>query len=320
MKPIVRWTSRLNLAVLGLIGAVAVGGCSPIVAFNQALVPSEGYTQHRDLAYGPKARNQLDVFVPSKDTDAVAPKSAPVVVFFYGGSWRNGERAYYRFVGEALASRGFIAVIPDYSLYPEARFPTFVEDGAAALRWVRDHIAAYGGDPDAIVLMGHSAGAHIAALLATDRRYLARAGVPYASLRGVVGLAGPYAFDPGRYRYTRPIFEGTGDVRDSQPLTFVQGGEPPMLLLHGADDSTVSPTNSRELADALRRAGGRVDLVEFPDVGHIGIVIAFAKPFRAPGGVLDTVGDFIAARFAETAKPEAGGGAAGAQPSPRSGS
>lgn len=291
-----RWTSRLNLAVLGLVGAVAVAGCSPIVALNQAWVPTEGYTQHRDLAYGTGTRQQLDVYVPGAADAAVPPR--PVVVFFYGGSWRNGERAFYQFVGEALASRGFVVVIPDYRLYPEARFPVFVEDGAAAVRWVRDRIGPFGGDPDDIVLMGHSAGAHIAALLATDRRYLQAAGVPHAGIRGVVGLAGPYAFDPSRYAITRPIFADVKEVTESQPLHFVTGGEPPMLLLHGAADTTVLPTNSRELADKLRQTGGEARVIEYPEVGHIGIILAFAKPFRAPDGVLDAVADFIATRRA----------------------
>lgn len=112
-------------------------------------------------------RQKLDVYRPKK----MMPP-AKVVIFFHGDSWRNGSKTDHRFVGQALTSRGFVVVIPDYRVYPQVIFPAFVEDGASAVRWVRDNISTYDGDKNQLYLMGHFAGSHIAALLTLDFRYL----------------------------------------------------------------------------------------------------------------------------------------------------
>jgi acetyl esterase/lipase len=156
-----------------------------------------------------------------------------VVVFFYGGSWQSGSRDTYRFLGSALARRGIVTVVPDYRVYPEVTFPTFLEDGAAAVDWVRDNVARYGGDRERIVLMGHSAGAHMAAMLAIDGRWLAKVGVePRRDIAGLVGLAGPYDFLPIRDPTLQLLFEGANRP-ETQPVTFVEGGEAPALLITG---------------------------------------------------------------------------------------
>jgi acetyl esterase/lipase len=246
--------------------------CSPATLLN-AFVPSDGYVLDRDVVYGEAERQVMDIYRP-------VDGFAPVVVYFYGGSWKNGSRRSYRFMGEALARSGFVVAVPDYRLYPEVRFPDFVEDGAKAVRWVSAHAKAYGGDPDRIILMGHSAGAHIAALLAFDERYLARQGMLHTSLRGFVGVAGPYAFDPLAYRSTKPIFSGLADTDQARPITFVGGEEIAALLLHGTDDRTVFPKNSREFAARIREEGGDVTLLEYDDTGHIKIILSFAAIFR----------------------------------------
>lgn len=298
-----RWR-RAAGAAMALLACLAVGGCSPVTTLNAMFVSRDGYRIDRGLAYGPDRRQVLDVYVPE---DVTTP--ARVVVFFYGGAWRSGSRSYYRFVGQALTSEGFIVVVPDYRVYPEVRFPEFVEDGARAVRWVRDNIALLGGDPDDIWLIGHSAGAHTAALLVTDAHYLAAEGVPRDSVRGLVGLAGPYAFDPLKYEISRPAFAGLSAPEPAQPITHVSGSEPKMLLLHGADDGTVWPINSRAFGERVNEAGGRAEVVEYPDVGHIGIVLSLSEFFRGTQRVfVDTVrflateaspappGDSVAAR------------------------
>ncbi|MEM7221649.1 MAG: alpha/beta hydrolase [Pseudomonadota bacterium] len=248
--------------------------CSPVSVLN-AFVPSEGYALHEGLAYGSAERQVLDLYVP----EGTAP-DAPVVIFFYGGSWKNGSRETYRFIGEALARQGFLVAVPDYRLYPEVRFPDFVEDGAKAVRWVSDHAAAYGGDPDRLILMGHSAGAHTAALLAFDQRYLERTGVPSSSIRGLVGVAGPYSFDPLAYDSIRPIFADMAQEESVRPITYVNGTEIATLLLHGEADTTVYPRNSRDFAQRIQETGGDVTLLEYPDIGHIKIILSYAAPFR----------------------------------------
>ncbi|HYN38570.1 MAG TPA: alpha/beta hydrolase [Rhodospirillales bacterium] len=285
-----------KIVVIAMFAAL-LSACSPITALNDLLVPDDGWSAQRDIDYGPDVRQRLDVYTPSGLRTA-ARTPAPVVVFFYGGSWSGGRRAWYRFVGEAFTRRGYIVVIPDYRVYPEVRFPTFVEDGAAAVAWVRTHAADFGGDPDRVFLMGHSAGAHIAALLVTDRRYLAAQGIDERAVRGMIGLAGPYAFDPSQYASTRPIFASAPEIESTQPVSFVEGGEPPMLLLHGASDRTVFPVNSFALADRIRATGGTVDVIEYRGMGHIRIVLELARPFRREGGVLDAAAAFIDVRAA----------------------
>src|SRR5688572_24770878 len=149
------------------------------------------YERRPDLRFGDEPRQVLDVYVPQSQGKDLRP----VVIFWYGGMWLRGSKEQYRFVGAALANSGYVAVLPDYRLYPRARFPTFIEDGALAVKWVREHAHEFGGDPNAIFLMGHSAGAHTAALLALDGRYLQKVGGDSSWLRGWIGLSGPYALE-----------------------------------------------------------------------------------------------------------------------------
>lgn len=243
-----------------------------------------------DIAYGPADRQKLDIYLPKKSSRTDRRK---VIVFFYGGSWRNGARANYRFVGAALAERGYVAIVTDYRLYPEVRFPEFVQDGARAVAWVQANIARYGGDPDKMYLVGHSAGAHIVMLLALDRRYLDAAGVRPGTIKGVVGIAGPYVFDPRNYKNTRPIFAPAEPPGDARPSTFANRPGPPLLLLHGRGDRTVLLGNSEELANVYRAAGGKATAKFYPRIGHYRIILAVAKPFRWIAPVVKDIAAFV---------------------------
>lgn len=275
---------RLSMLLAALL---ALAACSPFTILNATLGEDEFAVQSA-IRFGPEARHALDVYVPARRDGAL-----PVVVFFYGGSWQSGERADYLFAAEALASRGYVAIVPDYRLYPNVRFPAFVEDGAKAVRWVVDHVAEYGGDPDRLYLMGHSAGAHIAAMLTLDERYLAAEGVRSSRIRGTIALAGPYAFYPSRTASVAPIFAHLADQDTARPIAFVDGDEAPMLLLHGADDTTVFVSNTTKLAKAIGDAGGAARHIVYPDVGHLEIVFALAKHFRGIAPVLDDTAAFI---------------------------
>jgi acetyl esterase/lipase len=227
---------------LGLL----LAACSPLSAFD-ALVPKDGGARQvaKGLAYGEGPRQRLDIYVP---TGAQAGPR-PVIVFFYGGSWNSGSRSGYAFVGRALAARGFVTVIPDYRLVPEVVYPGFVLDGASAVRWVRAHAKDYGGDGDRIVLAGHSAGAYIAAMLAVDDRWL---GADRGAVRGLVGLAGPYDFAPFTVGASIQAFGDWRNPAETQPVTWAGAGDPPALLLAGAEDTIVRPRNSEKFAAALR--------------------------------------------------------------------
>jgi len=286
---VLRWIRPL--AVVGLTAILS--GCSAADALNM-LVPADGYTRHGALAYGQAARQKLDVYEPAV---AAPPGGRTVVVFFYGGSWRGGKRDTYKFVGEALTSKGYLAVLPDYRVHPEAVYPTFVEDAAGAVKWAADNAARYGGNKDKIVLMGHSAGAHIASLVALDPQFLTAADLPSSAIKGFVGLAGPYSFDPLEYRVTRAVFGHLKDPQITRPVNYAANPAPPMLLLHGDDDTTVGPYNSADMAAALKGAGQTVTHTVYKDVAHIGIILALAKPFRGNAPTLADSAAFIDGLF-----------------------
>ena len=241
--------------------------------------------------YGRGPRQALDIWVPGH---AGQGDRHPVVVFFYGGGWNSGARGDYGFVGRALAREGFVVVIPDYRLTPRAHWPDFLKDSAAAIAWTREHVAGLGGDPDRIALMGHSAGAYNAMMLALDPQWLRGAGSDPSVLRGVAGLAGPYDFLPLEKGGSADKAMGKArPLECTQPIAFARGDAPPLWLATGDADIAVRPRNSQNLAAAIERAGGSATLRIYPGVGHSGIVMALSTPFRGKAPVLGEASDFL---------------------------
>ena len=224
------------------------------LAFNESrrLLPHRiAFTT--SIAYAKGARHTLDVCRPKSAT------AAPVIVFFYGGGWRSGSKRTYRYVAKALARRGYVAVLPDYRIYPQARYPDFLDDGALAVRWVKDNVQRFGGDPQKIFLMGHSAGAHIAAMLAIDATWLQKVGLkPGRDILGLIGVSGPYDFLPLKDETLEIIFGGANRP-ETQPISHVTPGAPPALLLTGGKDDVVGAGNSTRLAEKSARRGQRGD-------------------------------------------------------------
>lgn len=240
------------------------------------------------IAYAAHSRHRLDV---CRSTGA---HMAPVVVFFYGGAWRSGNKELYRYVAKALARRGYVAVIPDYRIYPQARYPDFLEDGALVVRWVKDNIARFGGDPEKVFLNGHSAGAHIAAMLSIDARWLTGVGLnPARDVAGLIGLAGPYDYMPLRDETLKIIFGGA-DRPETQPIFHVSPGAPPALLITGSRDELVEPGNSTRLAAKLVAAGNTATVKIYRRIGHYVIVAALAPVLRHFVPVLRDMDGFIA--------------------------
>ncbi|MGX1786993.1 alpha/beta hydrolase [Bosea sp. NPDC055332] len=268
-------------AVVASLSGTAFAGCA-------ALRPGALSEGARDVAYGRHLRQTMDIYVPPGGR-----MGRPVVFFIYGGSWANGAKESYAFVGDALAARGFVTVVADYRLVPEVRFPVFIEDGATALRFVRENIARFGGDPRRIHLMGHSAGAYNAMMLTLDTGYLARAGLPSSTIRSAVGLSGPYDFLPLDIDVTKAAFGNASNPERTQPIHFVRRDAPPILIATGAEDTTVLPRNSERLAAALRRADARsVALKIYPGLGHAGTAAALARAMSWRAPVLDGVVEF----------------------------
>ena len=274
--------------------AVALAGCSPLGIVN-GLTPTDTYVASAGIAYGPGARGQVDVYQPRATAGQAAPRDGwPVLVFFYGGSWNTGERADYRFVGEALASHGIVAVLADYRLYPQVRYPDFLTDNALAVAWARREAPRYGGDARRVFVMGHSSGAYNAAMLALDPRWLAAVGLAPSALAGWIGLAGPYDFLPITNEKARPVFNHPNYPEGSQPISYASSAAPRTFLGAAASDDVVNPErNSRQMAAKLSAAGVEVTLRMYPRANHYTLIGAFARPLRGFGPVLDDVVAFV---------------------------
>lgn len=280
-----------RLLPLVLLVPLLATGCEHVLFryLNRGLSPPE-----QTIVYAPELGLSMDVYRPL----AAPAEPWPVVVFFYGGSWQRGERAQYRFVGRQLARHGVLAVVADYRTYPRAGFPDFMDDAARAVRRVRDEAPAWGGDPHRIFLAGHSAGAHIVALLGTDSRYLQRYGISPRSLAGVIGLSGPYDFEiTGDLR---PVFGSEGSWPQAQPVNFVDGNEPPFLLIHGERDRVVESADSVQLAKKLKVHGVKVELELLPEGSHSATLAAIYNPQREPRVMRGLLG-FIGASTASDA-------------------
>ena len=264
-----------------------LSGCAS-AQFLIANAPTEfdRVDRHANLVYGQDPRQHLDIYAPRRAAQR------PVVIFWYGGSWVKGNKAEYRFVGTTLAEHGFVAVLPDYRLFPQVTFPAFDEDGARAVAWVEQHIQEFGGDPHHIVLMGHSAGGHTAAFLAFNHAFLQKYGADPGDISGLVGLSGTYVLVPEtpteHATFPLPYTEA-----DWQPIRFVDSHAPPTLLLHGTNDEEVLPQEAIDLRDRMLREHLRVELHLYPHRGHGDTVAPFAPiaRWRSPA-VRDTV-DFI---------------------------
>ena len=291
---------KLLLAVLlvpvvaGLTLWAAVAATSALTVFS-ALVPVDrgAVRVAQGEAYGPDPRQRLDVYRP-----AAGGAGLPVIVFCYGGAWNAGERALYDFAGRAFAAAGFLTIVFDYRLVPEARFPAFVEDTAAAIAWTSRHAAQFGGEDGRIFLAGHSAGAYNVAMAALDERYLAAHGLTPDVIGGVAALAGPFDFLPLDGPSTIAAFGQWPDLGETQPVNLVTPAAPPFLLITGSADRTVYPRNSERLAARLGEAGVAAQLMVLPGLGHSDVLTALARPLRWRAPVLEAVTSFFRERQA----------------------
>lgn len=282
---------RRRMLMLGLMGS-ALASCSGVATFN-ALVPYDWNSRitARNLEFGPDPRQRLDIYSPQTQL-----RELPVVLFIYGGSWNNGSCSDYGFIGHALASNGFVTVIADYRLVPQVKFPAFIDDAALATAWIKSHIAAYGGNPKSVFVMGHSSGAYNAAMVALDLKYARRAGIAGQPFRGLIGLAGPYDFFPFEVKETQEAFGRWPKPNETQPILVANKYVLPALLLAGANDQTVLPRNTRRLSATLRRLGAEVDERIYEGIRHAAILTSIARPLRGHAPVLDDVIRFIRSR------------------------
>jgi acetyl esterase/lipase len=274
--------------LLLLSAALLLAGChATFFGAVNARQPSTGVAAHRDIVFDPANDLALDVYSPTNASHA------PVVVYFYGGSWMTGKRQWFRWMGEALAAQGVIAIVADVRPWPKVRMEGFLQDGAEAVRWAHDHAAGFGGDAAHLFVMGHSSGGQIAAMLATDKQWLAAVGMKPRDLAGFIGVAGTYDFIPFDEPEFYEIFGHEPDEQAlSQPINFVDGDEPPALLLQGENDTIVSPAEAVSFEGRYRSQGEPIELKLYPNVGHEQLLLAFG-PLKGKTPVLADTMAFI---------------------------
>ena len=215
--------------------------------------------------------NQLDIW----STAAPAAKPRPVLVFFYGGGWANGTRTEYSYAARPFVEAGYIVVLPDYRKVPQVRFPGFVEDSAAAVKWVQNNIAKFGGDPSRVSVAGHSAGAYNALMLALDPQWLGDKPVTSA-----ISLAGAADFYPFTSKRAIDAMSAYATPEATQPINFVRADAPPILLIHGTADTVVRIRNSNSLYARQKAAGGAISLKALQGASHNDLVLALGTLFR----------------------------------------
>lgn len=281
--------------LLGIAFVVFVPGAR-MVDIRDRLTPGAGAPKVAEgISFGTNGQ-RLDIW---GNADPAVAK--PVLIFFYGGGWVNGDRTSYGWAARAYASRGFIVVVPDYRKVPQVHFPAFIEDGAEAVKWTRDNIAKFGGDPNRIVMVGHSAGAHLTAMLTLDRRWLARVGAS-DTIKAAVGLSGPYDFHLTTSVRARAAMGQWPRPEETQPINFVRADAPPMLLITG-DDNTVPPRNAERLTARLKAVGAVAEEKVYPGLGHEDVALALSLPYRGKAPVLDDSVAFLNAQLAKRVPP-----------------
>ena len=266
---VIKWISLL-LILLSLSACENMG-----LWLVNSLARFSDYEAITDIRYAKNPLNKLDIYQPSKQN-----KPLGTIIFFYGGCWGNCQtlsKEDYRFVAESLTAFGYLVVIPDYRHYPAVHFSEIIADASKVVKWVSQFITDYGGDSQNIFLMGHSSGAHIAAMLTFNKQYLSSKN--YQNLRGFIGLAGPYdfAFDQP---YQFKVFKDFKYHASSQPITFVDGDEPPLLLLHGYQDTTVKRSNMINLTAKVKVKKGQVHSIYYDNVNHVDIISSLSIPLR----------------------------------------
>lgn len=271
-----------------VLGALAAA-CSPLGLLN-GLGPRDGGARRvaRGLRYGPDDRQTMDVFAPTAPVEG--PR--PVLVFFYGGGWDSGSREVYGWAAQALAAKGFVVFVPDYRIVPEVHFPAFIQDAAAATAEAGKLAAQYGGDSARLGVIGHSAGAHLAMMIALDRRYMAGVEAP-GLIRAAAGLAGPYDFLPFDVPASINAFGRVPDPTLTQPVSFVRADAPPLWLGHGTDDDVVHAEDTTILCDRMRAVGGRCEAKLYPGLNHADLIATFSPLFRKKAPVLADVSAFL---------------------------
>lgn len=223
--------------------------------------------EHTNIAYGENLKHSLDV-VSSENCIG-----SPILLFVHGGSWRWGQKDYHRAIGKQFARNGVVFVSINYRLYPEVRFPEFPRDLARAIFWVRQNVERFGGNKKKIFLIGHSAGAHNACLVAMDEKYLNEFGGNLNWIKGVIPMACPFEFDPTKEFLYRDLFPNEKDINTLMPMGIeIKNKLPPFFIMHGKFDPILPENQVYEFAEKIKDFGGEAEVRIYSSHGHFSLV------------------------------------------------
>jgi acetyl esterase/lipase len=272
MKKMLFWISITLALILATGGAMFLYSPAFLVdTVDRAASRADVERIAESIEFGPYPANKLDIY----STATKNGELKPVLVFFYGGGWANGKRGEYSYAARPFVENGYIVVVPDYRHVPEVVFPGFLVDSAAAVKWVQTHIAQYGGDPARVNVAGHSAGAYNATMLAIDPQWLGDKPV-----RSAISLAGPADFYPFTSRRAIDAMSKAPDPLATQPITFVRKDAPPILLIHGTEDTVVRIRNADSLYTKQTAAGGDIERHRYEGASHDDLVLSLSTLFR----------------------------------------
>jgi len=289
-------TSRLFIRSLKVIPLILLGGCSALQVVN-SVSKIYGAEVQEDIAFGQHPKLKYDLYLPDSANEEFT--TTPVIVFFYGGSWNKGDKSEYEFVGRRLASMGYITAVPNYRLYPEVKYPDFLEDGAQSIAHLKTELskAQYQQykPSEEFIMMGHSAGAYNAAMLALDPRWLNAAGVEHkTSVKGLIGLAGAYNIYPIKDTDVQPVFNHPDYPEKSQPIDFSRKENAPSLILIPESDTLVSiERNSVALHKALADAGNESSIEQVEGTDHVTLVGTLSPLLFFKGSTSKPIESFV---------------------------
>lgn len=277
----VKKTSILFVLFLSLLG-----GCTTQQVVNTLTLPV-GYRLFRNITYDPESNLQLDVYAPS------GAVKAPVVVFFYSRRWERGNKRDVTFVGQSLSAKGYVVIIPNFRHYPNVLYQQMLSDSARAVVWSHHFAKTYGGSAKKLVVMGFDAGAYNAAMLALDPRWVEKAGGKADWIRGMIGISGPYDLLPIMAPDLRAFFAPASQYPLTQPINWVNGENPPLLLIASTTDHVVSARNTDELFRRVKAAHGPVEKITYRDLSHDMTLDALSAPLRGQADILSNIARFV---------------------------
>lgn len=291
MKPTLRY-----LRTLKIIPLILLGGCSALEVVNSV---SKIYVAEvkQNIEFGANPKLKYDLYLPNNPNEEFS--NTPVIVFFYGGSWNRGDKSEYEFVGRRLASMGYITAVPNYRLYPEVQYPDFLVDGAQSIAHLKKELQKPEyknlNPAQQYVLMGHSAGAYNAAMLALDPRWLSAAGLEHrTSVNGLIGLAGAYNIYPIKDTDVQPVFNHPNYPPRSQPIDYADKSNVPTLLLAPQTDTLVSiERNTHALQRALASAGNQSKVESIEGTDHVTLIGTLSPLLFFKGSTAKPIEEFM---------------------------